>query len=346
MMAHHAGEGTSSWNMLVRSFAASGDAAERDEAEELARVRAQEKVEAAKNTLQNVMDVNRELHKMLVEKKLHVQELTAQNFKLDRQISSRRLEDPARRAQVAKLEAEVRREQQLQQGGNLELGRQIMESEERVHELAAANTWLREWSVKHRTQLKDQHTEIHRLERKSREMLRHIAFMEGSDVEDRSEAHHAVAANDPRLDAPTRLDTMMTTLRQAQDLFPGDGDSEMGTSLGGDERRSLRSPSPTDLALGFAGATGGAGGGLLGNVSFGRSEELAEASQLYGRKSQLEDLRSQAALKRLQNFKQLPGLDLQTLLGRGSQGAAKPPKQPEKDLGGGGGGYGTGAASQ
>jgi len=67
------------------------------------------------------------------------------------------------------------------QEAKLQLGRGLMEREEKVEDLTQVAARLRELGVQNRTKLRDQQAQVKDQQREVREMRRHIQIMEGGD---------------------------------------------------------------------------------------------------------------------------------------------------------------------
>merc|ERR1712113_1316111 len=95
-----------------------------------------------------VSDVNRQLHGAIVKKKKASEELHDKIRALEKKMEAGKLvELPAREARMLELDILIKDEQRKQQSANLELGRNIMEREERASELTSVNATLREKST-------------------------------------------------------------------------------------------------------------------------------------------------------------------------------------------------------
>mmetsp|Transcript_29609 Transcript_29609/g.78403 ORF Transcript_29609/g.78403 Transcript_29609/m.78403 type:complete len:262 (+) Transcript_29609:42-827(+) len=139
---------------------------------------------AAGQRLKKVSEVNRQLHGTLIKKKCLAEELRQNIDELTENIAcAEHVELPARVKQEAELELAIRDEHVKHQASNLELGRGVMEREERAHELSAANQQLRDDALKNRTLLKEQQAEVREQQKQIREMERHIQIMEGELVD-------------------------------------------------------------------------------------------------------------------------------------------------------------------
>lgn len=152
-------------------------------AEEAEARRIQELVAAATARLKQVCQVNRQLHATLVKKKIAEEELRQGIDSLEeRTMRAREVELPARYNVVADLEQKVVDEQQRIQELKLQLGRGLMEREERAEGLTAVIAQLRETGLQNRAQLKEQHQQVKDHQRAVREMKRHIQIMDGADT--------------------------------------------------------------------------------------------------------------------------------------------------------------------
>lgn len=131
------------------------------------------------------MEVNARLQSALVKRHMQAQEIKVELESLEVRIDScRNVEEPARMAALEALEGEIKEEQRRLQESSLELGRGIMDLDERVAGLSSGNAAMRETSTRRRAMLKEQQSELRAQQRAVRSLSRHIQIMEeGADYD-------------------------------------------------------------------------------------------------------------------------------------------------------------------
>lgn len=154
-------------------------------AEDDARQTAQERFDMATRRLERNMAVNAQLQSALVKRRILSRELRTELEPLEQRIDGcRSMEEPARVADLHALEQEITEEQRRLQETSLELGRGIMDLDERVSALSAGNVGMRETSTRRRAMLREQEAELRAQKRAVKSLTRHIQIMEeGTDYD-------------------------------------------------------------------------------------------------------------------------------------------------------------------
>ena len=117
----------------------------------------------SRSRLNEVCQVNRQLHGMLIKKKFMCESLTQSldefNERYERGL---KVELPARQMAVKEVEEQIKEVQRKHQAANLDLGHMVMHREEQLAQLSSSTTQLREKSARNRALLKDLHNEVKR----------------------------------------------------------------------------------------------------------------------------------------------------------------------------------------
>lgn len=230
----------------------------------------QERFTAASRRVERITEVNGRLQSALVKRRMTAQQIKVELDSLEQRIDScRAVEEPARVADLETLEGEIKEEQRRLQESSLELGRGIMDLDERVAALSSGNAATREASTRRRAMLKEQQSELRAQQRAVRNLSRHIQIMEeGTDYD--------------QLAGWSLSDVRMP---DSQILDPEAPDEELPGA-------APSSPSHVD-----------------------RCESKRSKSDLVQFGALSKDLSGQPPPQTIEDYRKLPGLDLQFLLG-------------------------------
>lgn len=140
---------------------------------------AQEKLSEAQRRLKKLMDVNRKLHTTLADKKIRAAEMKKQNDEMLAKLESREVEELGRHRQVQELQGKLHGDQTSQQVETLQLQKAVMLLEERIEKLNEENLLLGERHKATKAQIVDQQNAMKMLQRRAKELSRHIEYMAG-----------------------------------------------------------------------------------------------------------------------------------------------------------------------
>lgn len=143
----------------------------------------------ARETLKGPQQVNTHLHSTLVARSALVKGLRADIQKIKDMIALfANVQLPARIDEIRQAEIHIKSEQMLQQLANLELGKSVMDWEDKFSELSAKNAKLKEAGRVNRSRLKEQHVDLALRKNTVRDLRRHIEILEGEDASEQGEA--------------------------------------------------------------------------------------------------------------------------------------------------------------
>jgi len=246
--------------------------------------------------LKMVTQVNKQLHGELVNKRQKIKELRCELEKIENLIwSSSEVLEPGRTDCIEELDVKVQEEQTLQQLTNLELGNMIMMQEEKVNALSAATVTLKEQGKTNRQLLKDLERDVIFKRNMVQQLQRHVEIME-------TEGSPSVQGLGPSAAQVTQSKTMPAPGR-GMSQFITDNCATPSEFGGSQEERGINDD---DLISEVEG-------------DFGERRVMESAltdGALVTRKHHLpkEASKSDGTPKR-KNYKDLPGLDLMSLVG-------------------------------
>lgn len=149
-----------------------------------------EKSAQAQSRLEMLSEINRRLHRTLVDKKIQSESLRKSNAKMADRVAYRSVEVPAREKQIEELMGKLQGEQSQQQTGTLQMSKKILMLEERIASLTTVNAELQEKHRSDRIALSEQQAAIKQKTKQVKDLTRQIEFLEG------------------HVDASNRLETM------------------------------------------------------------------------------------------------------------------------------------------
>jgi len=138
-----------------------------------------EKTAQAQSRLEMLSEINRRLHRTLVDKKCLAESLRKSNTKMADRVAYRAVEGPAREAQIEQLAGKLQGEQSHQQTGTLQMSKKILMLEEKIAVVTAVNAELQD---KHRTDravVNEQQVAIKQKTKAVKELTRQCDFLEG-----------------------------------------------------------------------------------------------------------------------------------------------------------------------
>jgi chromosome segregation ATPase len=138
-----------------------------------------EKMAQGQSRLEMLQEVNRRLHRTLVDKKINCEKLREANTKMASRVQYRSVEGPAREARIKELVDKLQGEQSHQQTGTLQMSKKILTLEEKIAELTTSNSQLHEQHRHDRSVLSEQQVAIKQKTKKVKELTRQIEFLEG-----------------------------------------------------------------------------------------------------------------------------------------------------------------------
>lgn len=138
-----------------------------------------EKTAQAQSRLEMLSEINRKLHRTLVDKKCLAEELRKSNAKMSERVMHRSVEGPAREARIEELVTKLQGEQSQQQIGTLQMSKKILMLEEKIAALTAVNAELQDNHRKDRAVLSQQQMEIKQKNKQVKELTRQIEFLDG-----------------------------------------------------------------------------------------------------------------------------------------------------------------------
>jgi hypothetical protein len=147
-----------------------------------------EKSAQAQSRLEMLSEINRRLHRTLVDKKCLAESLRKSNAKLADRVAYRSVEGPAREARIEELVSKLQGEQSQQQTGTLQMSKKILMLEEKIAALTTVNAELQEKHRADRSVLSEQQASIKQKTKQVKELTRQIEFLEGHvDVNNKME---------------------------------------------------------------------------------------------------------------------------------------------------------------
>lgn len=138
-----------------------------------------EKTAQAQSRLEMLCEVNRRLHRTLVDKKCLAETLRDANSKMAARVKYRSVQGPARESQIEELVSKLQGEQSQQQTGTLQMSKKILMLEERIAALSSVNQELQEEHRTDRAVLSEQQVAIKQKTKMVKELTRQIEFLEG-----------------------------------------------------------------------------------------------------------------------------------------------------------------------
>merc|ERR1719387_630879 len=138
-----------------------------------------EKSAQAQSRLEMLSEINRRLHRTLVDKKCLAESLRKSNAKMADRVQYRSVEGPAREARIEQLVSKLQGEQSQQQTGTLQMSKKILLLEEKIAALAAVNAELQDKHRADRAVLSEQQASIKQKTKQVKELTRQCEFLEG-----------------------------------------------------------------------------------------------------------------------------------------------------------------------
>lgn len=138
-----------------------------------------EKSAQAQSRLEMLSEINRRLHRTLVDKKCLAETLRKSNAKMADRVAYRSVEGPAREARIEELVSKLQGEQSQQQTGTLQMSKKILLLEEKIAVLTTVNAELQDKHRADRSVLSEQQASIKQKTKQVKEMTRQIEFLEG-----------------------------------------------------------------------------------------------------------------------------------------------------------------------
>lgn len=172
------------------------DAAQEATAVTLSERKLGDQLNEAQKSLKKLLDVNRKLHSSLAEKKLRGKALTDENAKLRLCLESREVEEKGRRMQLEDIQEALQVEQSTQQHETLQLQKNVMHLQEEITVMNEENVRIGEKHKTEKVKIVEQQSLMKALDRRVKELSRHIEFMAGHLNEAQIEMANAVVRGD------------------------------------------------------------------------------------------------------------------------------------------------------
>lgn len=137
----------------------------------------QEKLREAGKRLKTLVDVNRKLHKSLSEKKARAAELRKANEEMEPKLEAREMEEAGRHRQLHELH--VRQQHPPQQQQLHELQKAVLALEEKIEAVNEENLALGQRHKDIKESIADKKNSMKMLQRRGKELARHLEFMAG-----------------------------------------------------------------------------------------------------------------------------------------------------------------------
>jgi len=246
----------------------------------------EEAVRARQLRLEMISEVNKHLQTALVNKKLKEEQLrNKMDALVERLTAACAVEKRARETAEAALEEQILTEERDKQDMQLALSQDIRMREESIAQVRAANEALVEANAQNKKFMKEQQVEIKERQKAIRHLDRQIHVLEGArkDAQEKDD------------DAPTSHEEGMPTPHKRSSGIEDDGDSVL---KGQREKASASHDSK----------------GLLRGAQAEKYLE-DEKRRIQAHKLETQDTLDRGAARTMEEIKNLPGLDLNKLLG-------------------------------
>lgn len=138
-----------------------------------------ERLNEAQRGLKRLLEVNRKFHSTLTDKKVRAAELREENKNLQLRLECRTVEEKSRKAQLEQLQAKMHGEQSQQQADTLSMQKNVMVIQEKIALLNDENMHLSERHKGNKAKIAEQLGVMKALEKRIKELCRHIEFMAG-----------------------------------------------------------------------------------------------------------------------------------------------------------------------
>jgi len=176
-----------------------------------------EKTAQAQSRLEMLSEVNRRLHRTLVDKKCLAETLREANTKMASRVNYRSVEVPAREKRIDELVNKLQGEQSHQQTGTLHMSKKILMLEEKIAALTAVNSELQDKHKKDRAVLSEQQIALKQKTKQVKELQKQIEFLEGMSGAGEFNKFETMSMSDSCSVVDSQLGRRDSYLSQSQD---------------------------------------------------------------------------------------------------------------------------------